>query len=119
MLQGQAQGTTVSAFAIDIATDAFLSQYGLSGSLVVAVPLTEYAVALNAESSSTPGLGRQVVATVRQPQANAYRAARWVVGGLDVEATIRLVIVDATGAPAAGAAGDVLIVSVIRTTVPA
>lgn len=119
MQQGQNQGSVIAQVVIDVNSDTIIGGYGIAPSgLTVITPKTEYTFALDAETSAAPANGAQPIPLMRTSGANPYRTARIYVGALDLVGVQRVQIVDAAGAPAVGAAGDVLFVSVLRATVP-
>lgn len=118
-LEKQEYGSIVAQAVINVGTDAALSLYGCSSAgLTTTTTLREYVFALNGEMSLLAAASRHIAVTVSQPRANTVRMARVVVDAGDTAAQIRVQLVDAAFAPADGAAGDVISVTVFRSNVP-
>lgn len=119
MLQGQAQGSVVAQVVIDVDTDTVIGAYGSIGALQVVAPKQSYAFALNGESSATPRNGRQVVSSLRQFSASPRLFSSWTHDALQNDEIVAVSLINGAGVAAPGVAGDVLVITVLRATVPA
>lgn len=119
MISGQQQGSTIANIVIDVDGDKVINAYGVDqSSFVVVTPKTEYTVNLDAELTATAPDQRQELAEARTLDPNPARLARVYVKAGDSPNTIRIQLVDAAFAPAVGAAGDRVILGVVRVNVP-
>lgn len=118
-IAGQQQGSLIASIVIDVNTDKVISAYGIaSAGLTTVTPKTEYTFGLDPELTACVPDQREELAEVRTFDVNPARLARVYVKAGDDQNTIRVQLIDGAFAPAAGAAGDVLIVSVLRAAVP-
>lgn len=119
MIAGQQQGSMIASIVIDVDGDKVITAYGTgSAGLTVVTPKTEYTFELDAEITACVRDQREELAEARTFDVNPARLARVYVKAGDGDNTIRVQLVDGAFAPAAGAAGDRLVVSVLRAAVP-
>jgi len=118
-IAGQQQGSLIASIVIDVDGDKVISAYGVGvAGLTVVTPKTEYTFDLDSEITACVRDQREELAEARTLDPNPARLARVYVKAADGDNTIRVQLVDAAFAPAAGTTGDRLIVSVLRAAVP-